>query len=124
MWVILCAYIVTTDIFFFVIPGNRNVKNIDLVYLHWKLGLLCQIYTMYILIQKFKPENKTDNSDFTKYGMKIGPVPDEQEKHFKKNINIFDIFLLQIFLAVQRQHPFLQYRKIVLDVKTYLSDQV
>ena len=27
----------------------------------------------------FKPENKTDNSDFTIFGMKIGPVPDLQE---------------------------------------------
>ena len=27
----------------------------------------------------FKPENKTDNSDFTIFGMKIGPVPDPQE---------------------------------------------
>ena len=30
----------------------------------------------------FKPENKTDNSDLTKYGMKIGPVPDLQELPF------------------------------------------
>ena len=27
----------------------------------------------------FKSENKTDNSDFTIFGMKIGPVPDLQE---------------------------------------------
>ena len=26
-----------------------------------------------------KPENKTDNSEFTIFGMKIGPVPDLQE---------------------------------------------
>ena len=34
---------------------------------------------MYILNHYFKPENKTDNSDLTKFGMKIGPVPDLQE---------------------------------------------
>ena len=34
---------------------------------------------MYILKYYFKPENKTDNGDFTKFGMKIGPVPDLQE---------------------------------------------
>ena len=34
---------------------------------------------MYILKHYFKPENKTDNSDFTKFVMKIGPVPDLQE---------------------------------------------
>ena len=34
---------------------------------------------MYILKHYFKPENKTDNSDFTIFGMKIGPVPDLQE---------------------------------------------
>ena len=50
--------------------------------------------------------------------MKIGLVPDIQELHLQENINIFDIFLLQIFLAVQRPSPFLQYGKIVLDVKT------
>ena len=33
----------------------------------------------YILKHYFKPENKTDNSDFTKFGIKIGPVPDLQE---------------------------------------------
>ena len=33
---------------------------------------------MYILKHYFKPEKKTDNSDFTKFGMKIGPVPDIQ----------------------------------------------
>ena len=27
----------------------------------------------------FKTENKNDNSDFTIFGMKIGPVPDLQE---------------------------------------------
>ena len=27
----------------------------------------------------FKPENKTENSDFTIFGMKIGPVLDLQE---------------------------------------------
>ena len=27
----------------------------------------------------FKPENKNDNSGFTIFGMKIGPVPDLQE---------------------------------------------
>ena len=27
----------------------------------------------------FKPKNKADNIDFTKFGMKIGPVPDLQE---------------------------------------------
>ena len=34
---------------------------------------------MYILKHYLKPENKTDNSDFTNFGMKIGPVPDLQE---------------------------------------------
>jgi len=62
-----------------VTPGHRNVKNIDLVHLHWKLRLLYQIYTMYILKHYFKPENKTDNCDFTKFVIKIGPVPDLQE---------------------------------------------
>ena len=34
---------------------------------------------MYILKHYFKPEIKTDNSDFTKKFMKIGPVPDLQK---------------------------------------------
>ena len=34
---------------------------------------------MYILKHYFKPENKTDNSNFTKFCMKIGPVHDLQE---------------------------------------------
>ena len=34
---------------------------------------------MYKLKNYFKPENKTDNCDFTKFGIKIGPVPDLQE---------------------------------------------
>ena len=38
-----------------------------------------QIYAIYILKHYFKPENKTDNLDFTKFGMKIGPVPDLQD---------------------------------------------
>ena len=31
---------------------------------------------MYILKYYFKPKNKTDNGDITKFGMKICPVPD------------------------------------------------
>ena len=42
-------------------------KNMDFYHLHWKLRLLCQIYTMYILRHYFPPENKTDNRDFTKF---------------------------------------------------------
>ena len=38
---------------------------------------------MYILKHYFKPENKTDNSDFTIFGMTICPVPDLQELPFK-----------------------------------------
>ena len=34
---------------------------------------------MYILQHYLKPENKTDKSDITKFGMKIGPVQDLQE---------------------------------------------
>ena len=34
---------------------------------------------MYILKHYFKHENKTDSSEFTKFGMKIGPVQDLQE---------------------------------------------
>ena len=34
---------------------------------------------MYILKHYIKPENKTDNNDFTKFGMKISPVQDLQE---------------------------------------------
>ena len=34
---------------------------------------------MYIFKDYFKPENKTHNSDFTEFCMKIGPVPDLQE---------------------------------------------
>ena len=34
---------------------------------------------MCILKYYFKPENKTDNGDLKKIGMKIGPVPDLQE---------------------------------------------
>ena len=33
---------------------------------------------MYILKRYLKLENKTDDSDFTKFGMKISPVPDLQ----------------------------------------------
>ena len=40
---------------------------------------------MYILKHNFKPENKTDNSDFTKFGVKIGPVPDLQELPYCSN---------------------------------------
>ena len=49
------------------------------MHLHWKLSAFCQIYTVYILKHYFKPKIKTDNSEFTKFGMKIGPVPDLQE---------------------------------------------
>ena len=34
---------------------------------------------MYILKHYLKPENQTDNSDFTKFVLKICPVPDLQE---------------------------------------------
>ena len=34
---------------------------------------------MYILKHYFKPEHKTDNSDFTKFCMTIGSVQDLQE---------------------------------------------
>ena len=34
---------------------------------------------MYILNHYFKPESKTDKSDFPYFGMKISPVPDLQE---------------------------------------------
>ena len=34
---------------------------------------------MHILKNNFKPEKKPDNCDFTKFGVKIGPVPDLQE---------------------------------------------
>ena len=44
-----------------------------------KLRLLSQIYTMYILKHRLKSENKTDNSDFTKFSMKFGPQQDVQE---------------------------------------------
>ena len=33
---------------------------------------------MYILKHDFKPENKTDNSDFTELCMNVGPVQDLQ----------------------------------------------
>ena len=36
--------------------------------------MLCQIYTIYITKNYLKHENKTDNRDFGKFGMKIGPV--------------------------------------------------
>ena len=38
------------------------------------IWLLCQIYTIYITENYLKHENKTDNHDFGKFGMKIGPV--------------------------------------------------
>ena len=41
-----------------VTPGHRNVKNIDLIHLHWKFRLLCQKYTMYMMEQYFKPKTK------------------------------------------------------------------
>ena len=34
----------------------------------------------------FKPENKTDNSDFTIFGMKFGPVLDLQELPYRLNV--------------------------------------
>ena len=34
---------------------------------------------MYILKHYFKSKNKTDYNDFTKFVIKIGPVPDLQE---------------------------------------------
>ena len=34
---------------------------------------------MHILKHYSKPENKTDNSKFTEFGMKIGPVLDLQD---------------------------------------------
>ena len=75
-------------------PGTQKCKrNIDLVDLHWKLRLLCLIYTTQIRNHYFKPENKTDNSDFTRFGMKISPVPDLHElplcrPYGKKHCNV------------------------------------
>ena len=34
---------------------------------------------MHILKHHYKPENKTDNSKFTEFGRKIGPVLDLQD---------------------------------------------
>ena len=60
-------------------PGPRNIKIIVLVHLQYHFWLLCQIYTMHILKHYSKPQNKTDNSNFTEFVMKIGPVLDLQE---------------------------------------------
>ena len=51
---------------------------------------------MYILKHYFKSENKTDDSDFTKFGMKIGPVPDLQELpcQMMYSLNWFNVFAL------------------------------
>ena len=46
---------------------------------------------MYILKHNFKPENKTDNHDFTtKKYVKIGPVPDLQELPECLKVNHFN----------------------------------
>ena len=44
----------------------------------------------------FKPENKTDNSDFTIFGMKIGPVPDLQELSSNLSISLIKIHDLSL----------------------------
>ena len=47
---------------------------------------------MYILKHYFKPENKTDNSEFTIFGMKMGPVATSLI------ISIYIFFLLHAWL--------------------------
>ena len=67
-------------------PENSNVKNIDLVHLHWNLRLLSQIYTVYILKHYFKTIKK-----------KIIPV-------LRQNV-VWESALYQIY----KNYPMLEY---------------
>ena len=48
---------------------------------------------MYILKHNFKAENKTNDSDFTYIGVKVGPVPDLQELPKCLRVTLFIPFL-------------------------------
>ena len=56
----------------------------------------------------FKPENQTDNIDFTIFGLKMGPVPDLQELL----CTVFYILVVMYFFQVH--HYTVCYAYIVL----------
>ena len=52
---------------------------------------------MLIRSHYFKPESKTGNSDFTIFGMKIGPVPDLQDLPLNMRIPKLKLKIVKIF---------------------------